>query len=111
MLVSIKEASMHSPVKVGGRVSFQGVPRGHFFTDHVHVFESVRSGDVLPSFSPDANVMRCHAILPDCEARGAKPSMSVGQTATDYFGAEFTYLGSKKIADEFCRQLAESLRR
>lgn len=92
-------------MEVGAKVIFADVERGHFFTDHTHVWESVRSGDHVQSMSPETNMMRCHCVLPDAK----KPSFKQGDLTEDFFKNKFTYLGSVQMADKFVELILDGM--
>ncbi len=89
-------------LKIGNEVKFDKIPIGHFFTDLIHIFESVKSGKVIESsHMPEYPVMRTYAHLPCLKQKDIKPRYSIGKITIDYFNNDFMYLGAKKTADKF----------
>ncbi len=86
---------------IGSRIKFNQIPIGHFCTDLIHIFESVKSGEVIASFAPEYPVMRTYARLPDIKQRGINPRYLIGGITMDYFDSYFVYLGTKETADKF----------
>ena len=77
-------------------IEFYDIPTGHFCTDLIHVWESVRSGDVYKeSYAPDMAMMKCAYIIEEDKA-----SFKVGDITEDYFKNKFLYLGDVKIYEK-----------
>jgi hypothetical protein len=88
-------------------VKFNEIPVGSFFTDGVHIWESVKSGDVInTSFAPKVPVMRCYAVLH--KKRG---TFEPGQVTEDFFNNNFGIIGNKKIADKLIFFMKEARKR
>lgn len=77
-------------------VEVYDIPIGHFCTDFLHVWESVRSGDVYKeSFAPNMAMMRCAYVIDEDKA-----SFKVGSITEDYFKSKFLYLGDIKTYEK-----------
>lgn len=97
-------------LRIGNEVKFDQIPIGHFFTDLIHIFESVKSGEVIASHAPEYPVIKTYAHFPDLNERNIKPKYSIGKITIDYFNNDFIYLGTKETADKFISLLEKRVR-
>ena len=75
-------------LKISDKCKKQDVPIGHYFTDAIHVWQSVRSGDVMGSFAPNFPIMKCVEIY-----NKYRIEYKIGDVVEDYFSHDFMYLG------------------
>lgn len=98
-------------MEIGDRAKFADIPIGDYFTDSIHIFKSVKSGEVTASFAPDFPVMQVYELMPDLEKNMKKASFSKGNITEDFFSHDFIYLGTKEKADNFIEKVKEKYKR
>lgn len=81
-------------MNLGDKVKINNLVPGDCCTDFVHIFEIVRSGDVMPSFSPDTPVLRMLMPYPRPE-HDYKIEYKTGQILANYFDADAYYFGKR----------------
>ncbi|VVB82503.1 Uncharacterised protein [uncultured archaeon] len=94
-------------MEIGDKVKFADIPIGDYFTDSIHIFKSVKSGEVTASFAPEFPVMQVYELMPDLEKNLKKASFSKGDITEDFFRHDFIYLGTKEKTDEFIKRVKE----